>query len=84
MELADAMTAAKAVRLPRESFLGACTSTSDAARKQVCADAARVLLHKSTSAATRELGLFFKSDELLDWTPASQSWVYDMAKGQPE
>ena len=44
------------------------------------------LIHGSDSpeAATRELGLFFKADELLDWTPASQSWVYDMAKGQPE
>jgi hypothetical protein len=54
--LADATTAAKTVRLPRESFLGACTATSDAARKQVCADAARVLLHKSASGSTRELG----------------------------
>ena len=44
------------------------------------------LIHGSDSpeAATRELGLFFKSDELLDWTPASQSWIYDMAKGSPE
>ena len=44
------------------------------------------LIHGSDSpeSATRELGLFFKPDELLDWTPASQSWVYDMAKGSPE
>src|SRR3954465_11314196 len=44
------------------------------------------LIHGSDSpeAATRELGLFFKSDELLDWTPASQVWVYDFAKGQAE
>ena len=44
------------------------------------------LIHGSDSpeAATRELGLFFKPDELQDWTPASQGWVYDMAKGQPE
>jgi nucleoside-diphosphate kinase len=44
------------------------------------------LIHGSDSAesATRELGLFFKPDELLDWTPASQVWVYDYAKGQPE
>jgi hypothetical protein len=54
--LADAIAAAKAVRLPREFFLGACTATSDPARKRVCADAARVLLHKSSSGATRELG----------------------------
>jgi nucleoside-diphosphate kinase len=44
------------------------------------------LIHGSDSpeAATRELGLFFKDGELLDWTPASQAWVYDMAKGTPE
>src|SRR5687767_15951395 len=44
------------------------------------------LIHGSDSpeAAQRELGLFFKKDELLDWAPASQQWVYDMAKGQPE
>lgn len=44
------------------------------------------LIHGSDSAesAQRELGLFFKPDELLDWTPASQAWVYDMSKGQPE
>jgi nucleoside-diphosphate kinase len=44
------------------------------------------LIHGSDSpeSATRELGLFFKPDELIDWTPAGQGWVYDMAKGQPE
>ena len=44
------------------------------------------LIHGSDSAesATRELGLFFKDGELLDWTPAGQGWVYDMAKGSPE
>jgi nucleoside-diphosphate kinase len=44
------------------------------------------LIHGSDSpeSATRELGLFFKTDELLDWKPASQAWVYDMAKGTPE
>ena len=44
------------------------------------------LIHGSDSpeAAPRELGLFFKPDELIDWTPAAQGWVYDMAKGSPE
>ena len=44
------------------------------------------LIHGSDSAesATRELGLFFKKEELLDWTPAGQGWVYDMSKGTPE
>jgi len=44
------------------------------------------LIHGSDAAesAERELKLFFKPDELVDWTPASQGWVYDMAKGSPE
>ena len=44
------------------------------------------LIHGSDSpeAATREMGLFFKPDELLDWTPAVQQWVYDFGKGSPE
>lgn len=44
------------------------------------------LIHGSDSpeAAQRELGLFFKPEELVDWTPASQGWVYDMSKGSPE
>jgi nucleoside-diphosphate kinase len=44
------------------------------------------LIHGSDSpeAAQKELGLFFKPDELIDWTPAIQTWVYDMAKGSPE
>ena len=44
------------------------------------------LIHGSDSpeAATREMGLFFKAGELLDWTPASRGWVYDLAKGTPE
>jgi nucleoside-diphosphate kinase len=44
------------------------------------------LIHGSDSpeSAQRELGLFFGQGELVDWTPTIQSWVYDMAKGQPE
>jgi nucleoside-diphosphate kinase len=44
------------------------------------------LIHGSDSpeSATRELGLFFKPEELLAWTPISQPWIYDMSKGQPE
>ena len=44
------------------------------------------LIHASdsTESAQRELGLFFKLEELIDWRPASQSWVYDMTKGQAE
>jgi nucleoside-diphosphate kinase len=44
------------------------------------------LIHGSDSveSAQRELGLFFKPEELIDWAPAIQGWVYDMAKGTPE
>ena len=44
------------------------------------------LIHGSDSveSAQRELNLFFKPEELLDWTPANRGWVYDMAKGAPE
>jgi nucleoside-diphosphate kinase len=44
------------------------------------------LIHGSDSpeSAQRELGLFFKQGELVDWTPAGQAWVYDLSKGQPE
>src|SRR5271156_5798024 len=44
------------------------------------------LIHGSDSpeSAQRELGLFFKPQELLDWPAAITSWVYDMSKGTPE
>jgi nucleoside-diphosphate kinase len=44
------------------------------------------LIHGSDSpeAAQRELGLFFKAEELMDWTPAGLGWVYDMSKGAAE
>lgn len=44
------------------------------------------LIHGSDSpeSAQRELGLFFKSEELIEWQPAIRGWVYDLSKGQPE
>jgi len=44
------------------------------------------LIHGSDSpeAAEKELGLFFKNEELLNWTPANQAWVYDMTGAKPE
>ena len=44
------------------------------------------LIHGSDSpeSATRELGLFFKPEELVEWQPASRAWIYDMTKGSPE
>ena len=44
------------------------------------------LIHGSDSpeAAAKELGLFFKDGEILDYNRAINSWVYDMAGGSPE
>jgi nucleoside-diphosphate kinase len=44
------------------------------------------LIHGSDSAeaAQRELGLFFKPEELIEWKPAGQVWVYDFGKGTAE
>ena len=44
------------------------------------------LIHGSDSpeSAQRELGLFFKPEELIDWQPAIRGWVYDMSKGSAE
>jgi nucleoside-diphosphate kinase len=44
------------------------------------------LIHGSDSpeSATRELGLFFKPEELVEWKPAGQVWTYDMSKGTAE
>ena len=44
------------------------------------------LIHGSDSpeAAEKEMKLFFKPDELIDWKPTGQVWVYDFAKGSAE
>jgi nucleoside-diphosphate kinase len=44
------------------------------------------LIHGSDSpeSAAKELALFFKPEELIDWKPTIQTWVYDISKGQPE
>jgi nucleoside-diphosphate kinase len=44
------------------------------------------LIHGSDSpeAAERELGLFFKAGEVLDFARAGDAWVYDMSGGKPE
>jgi nucleoside-diphosphate kinase len=44
------------------------------------------LVHGSDSpeSAAKELALFFKPEELVDWKPAIQPWVYDFAKGSAE
>lgn len=44
------------------------------------------LIHGSDSpeAAERELGLFFKDGEVLNFNRAGDAWIYDMASGSPE
>ena len=44
------------------------------------------LIHGSDSpeAAARELGLFFKAGEVLDFPRAGDRWVYDSSSGKPE
>jgi nucleoside-diphosphate kinase len=44
------------------------------------------LIHGSDSpeAARRELGLFFRADEVLEFPRAGDSWVYDASGGRPE
>ena len=41
------------------------------------------LIHGSNApdAAEREIGLFFRPEELIDWQPAAQPWVYDFSTG---
>jgi nucleoside-diphosphate kinase len=42
------------------------------------------LVHGSDSpeAAALEVGLFFRPEELIDWRPAMQAWVYDSSTGE--
>ncbi|MHC4991717.1 MAG: nucleoside-diphosphate kinase, partial [Planctomycetota bacterium] len=44
------------------------------------------LIHGSDGPDTAafELGLFFEPHELLDWSRASEGWVYDLSGGAPE
>ena len=44
------------------------------------------LIHGSDGpeAAARELGLFFKAGEVLDWKRAGDAWIYDLSSGTPE
>ena len=44
------------------------------------------LIHGSDSpeAAEKELKLFFKAGEVLDWKRAGDVWVYDFGGGKPE
>ena len=75
---ADAMTAAKAMRVSHDAFASACAAASEASRRHACAGAARVLLHTSTSVATRELG-FSVLERLGDANEADRAERRDLA-----
>jgi len=42
------------------------------------------LIHGSDApdAAQREIALFFRPEELIDWQPAAEPWVYDFSTGE--
>jgi len=44
------------------------------------------LIHGSDSpeAAEKELGLFFKAEDILAWNRASEGWIYDLSGDEPE
>ena len=44
------------------------------------------LIHGSDSpeAATREMGLFFAPEDVLDWERAGEGWIYDLSGDAPE
>ena len=44
------------------------------------------LIHGSDGpeAATREIGLFFKAGEVLDFNRAGDCWIYDSSSGKAE
>ena len=44
------------------------------------------LIHGSDSpeAVTREMGLFFAPEDVLDWERAGEGWIYDLSGDAPE
>nr|BAN20176.1 nucleoside-diphosphate kinase NBR-A, putative [Riptortus pedestris] len=48
-------------------------------RGDLCIQVGRNIAHGSDSveSAKREIDLWFKPEELVDWTPAFQNWVYE-------
>jgi len=57
---------------PRESAPGTI-------RGDFCLDVGRNLIHgsDSTEAASNEIQLWFKDEELTDWHPTDNKWIYD-------
>ena len=48
-------------------------------RGDYCIHIGRNIVHGSDSveSAKKEIGLWFKDDELVDWTPTSHTWIYE-------
>lgn len=48
-------------------------------RGDLCIQVGRNIIHGSDSveSANKEIALWFKPEELVSWTPATQSWVYE-------
>lgn len=63
-------------------ILGA-TNPADSApgtiRGDLCIDVGRNIIHGSDSveAAKKEIDLWFSEKEIIGWTPAAESWVYE-------
>jgi hypothetical protein len=76
--LVDAMAASKALHLPHDAFARAFADASETSRRHACAGAARVLLHKFTSVAARELG-FSELEPLGDANDADRAERRDLA-----
>lgn len=54
-------------------------STPGTIRGDFCIDVGKNVCHGSDSveSATREIGLWFEDDELMDWEPHSKPWLYE-------
>jgi nucleoside-diphosphate kinase len=63
-------------------MLGA-TNPADSApgtiRGDLCIQVGRNIIHGSDAveSAKKEIALWFKDEELVDWTPAAENWVYE-------
>ncbi len=48
-------------------------------RGDFCIQTGRNIIHGSDSveSAEREIGLWFKPEEVVSWTPANRTWIYE-------
>lgn len=54
-------------------------SAAGTIRGDFCIQTARNIIHGSDSveAAEREIALWFKTEEIVEWTPCATPWVYE-------